>query len=69
MGEKMNRVRLEKIPANLQKSYNIGPEVEAEVSEEVYGGSFEFKNKDGLSVVVDAVELSGSGIEVVRINA
>lgn len=55
---------LKNIPPEIQKRYNIAAEAKAEASDEVMGGHFEIETKDGRTVGVDAVELSGTNILV-----
>ena len=62
------RVRLEKIPINVQQDYDISESVDAEVDESIFGGGFGFRNKKGSWVSVDAVELQGTGIQIVRLK-
>jgi len=59
-----DRALLRKIPQEIQKRYNIGPEVEVVVSGESMGGNFSFENLNGQTVGIDAVELSGTGITI-----
>ncbi len=56
---------LKKIPQETQKIYNIGSEVAAYLySGGVGGGSIDLINLDGREITLDAVELSGTGIEI-----
>ena len=59
----MAKMRLFKIPPEMQKIYNIGEEVDVEADSSVNGGHFTFLNKDGMKVEMDAVEIFGQGIE------
>lgn len=60
----MRKVQLTLIPKDIQEVYNIGPIVVAKVSSDVMGGSFEIIRKDGKTITIDAVELTGTGIMV-----
>ncbi|MFA6077935.1 MAG: hypothetical protein WC724_02855 [Candidatus Paceibacterota bacterium] len=59
-----NRALLRNIPQEIQKRYNIGPEVEVVVSGESMGGNFSFQNLSGQHVGIDAVELCGTEITI-----
>ena len=56
---------LKKVPEEIQEIYNIGSEVAAYLySGGVGGGSINLINLDGKEITLDAVELSGTGIEI-----
>ncbi len=63
----MPKVRLSNISSDVQEKYNIGPIVEADFSGEAVGGSFEIINREGETIVIDAVELFGTNIMVQRL--
>lgn len=58
---------LSEIPLDIQQRYNINAEAEAEADGSVMGGHFTIETKDGGTVSVDAVELSGTDINVKRL--
>lgn len=58
---------LENIPQEIQKRYNIGETCEVEADNSVGGGHFTLVNKEGRTIGVDAVELSGTDIIIRRL--
>lgn len=61
------RYLLSEIPPEIQQRYNINAEAKAEGEGSVMGGHFTIETKDGGSVSMDAVELSGTDIKVKRL--
>jgi hypothetical protein len=58
------QVRLEKIPPEIQKRYNVGEKVDAFTIDDGLEGTFSFENKVGAIVRIEAAELVGTSVEV-----
>ncbi len=64
----MSRVLLFDIPAELQKQYNIGPEVEAEASADSPGRSFVLTNKANQVITLHLLDFHGHDVGVREIR-
>lgn len=58
------KIRLTKVPKEIQRRYGIGPIVEGKADDSVGGGHLMLVKEDGGLVSVDAVELTGTGIMI-----